>query len=342
MNHHLDSNAHDAPLILAADVGGTKTFLQLRRADDTPESIGTPVAEQRYASQSFHSLEAMVQRFLEESGQPLPRSACFAVAGPLQQEGGYQRAQLTNLPWKLDSVHMSATLGIPQVTLLNDFQAIGYSLGILAADDLSTLHGAPAQERGPCLVVGAGTGLGVCIVMPDGEQTTSHPSEGGHMAFAPQDAQQRALFDFLQPELERISCERLVSGSGLVAIYRFLSSRENRGGQDPLLSAADPAAAIGEQAVAGTHGLAVEAVTLFMRLYGSFAGDMSLACLPTGGVYIAGGIAPKLLSYLHQGAFMEAFSDKGRMSGLMKRFPVHVITNPQCGLLGAAHFAARL
>lgn len=341
MSQSPDSNESAAQLVLAADVGGTKTLLQLRQIDVSQGGSGTPLVEQRYASQNFTSLTEMVQRFLEENGQPLPHRACFAVAGPIDGGGGRQRAQLTNLPWQLDSGQLSANLGIPRIILLNDFQAIGYSLGELSPSELSPLHAAPAQTRGPRLVLGAGTGLGVCLVMPDGEDVVSYPSEGGHMAFAPQDAQQQALLDFLQPEVGRVSYERLVSGSGLVGIYRFLLSRLQQD-EDQLLSATDPAAAIGEHAVAGDHPLALEAVTLFTRLYGAFAGDMSLACLPTGGVYIAGGIAPKLLSCLQQGAFMDAFFDKGRMTELMHRFPVHVITNPQSGLLGAAYCAARL
>ena len=339
MNQATDINVTAAQLILAADVGGTKTLLQLRRID----SLGvksTPLAEQRYASASFDSLETMVQHFLKESGQPLPRSACFAVAGPVADEGGTQRAQLTNLPWTLNSRHMSATLDIPHVTLLNDFQAIGYSLEGLSEEELATLHSAPPQARGPRLVLGAGTGLGVCLIMPDGKDVTSYPSEGGHMAFAPRDEEQQALLKFMQTGLERVSYERLVSGSGLVGIYRFLLHRQQLE-EDQLLGADDPAAAIGERAVAGDHALAIEAVTLFTRLYGAFAGDMALACLPTGGVYIAGGIAPKLLPCLQQGAFMEAFFDKGRMTELMRRFPVHVIINTQSGLLGAAYYASR-
>ncbi len=335
MTPHPESTPTAVPLILAADVGGTKSLLTLRHPD------GSVIAEQRYISQAFDSLETMVLRFLEESEQPRPRSACFAVAGPVAVEGTEQRAQLTNLPWQVDSRQLTVSLGIPNIALLNDFQAIGYSLAALPGSDLSPLHSATAQARGPQLVLGAGTGLGVCLVMPDADDVTSYPSEGGHMTFAPQDDLQRALLDFLHAGSERISCERLISGPGLVSIYRFLLSRK-RQEEDALLAAADPAAAIGEHAVSGGHPTAVEAVTLFNRLYGAFAGDMALACLPSGGVYIAGGIAPKLLPMLQQGAFMEAFFDKGRMARLMQRFPVHVITNPHCGLLGAARYAARL
>ncbi len=335
MSDRSKGTSSSTPLILAADVGGTKTLLTVRHPD------GSVVAEQRYSSRAFDSLETMVQRFLEESEQPTPRSACFAVAGPIAEETGTQRARLTNLPWLMDSRQLSSTLGIPRTVLLNDFQAIGYSLAILPDSDLSPLHSPPANDRGPQLVIGAGTGLGACLVMPDGDDVTSYPSEGGHMSFAPRDRQQRELLDFMQTGKERVSCERLISGSGLVAIYRFLLNQKQQQ-EDALLAADDPAAAIGEHAVSGGHPLAAEAVTLFARLYGAFAGDMALACLPTGGVFIAGGIAPKLLPYLQQGAFMEAFLDKGRMEQLMQRFPVHVITNPHCGLLGAARYAARL
>lgn len=330
------SHTPAAPLILAADVGGTKTLLTLRHPD------GTEVAEQRYASQAFDSLEIMVQRFLQESEQPRPHSACFAVAGPVASNSTGQQAQLTNLPWRIDSRELAATLGIARVALLNDFQAIGYSLAALPESDLAPLHITTPQHRGPQLVIGAGTGLGVCLVMPDGDDVTSHPSEGGHMGFAPQDPLQRELLEFTQNgSSERVSWERLISGSGLITIYRFLASRKQQG-EDALLSASDPAAAIGEQAVHGGHPLATEAVGLFARLYGTFAGDMALACLPTGGVFIAGGIAPKLLPCLQHGDFMQAFFDKGRMAGLMQRFPVQVITNPHCGLLGAARYATRL
>lgn len=341
MNHRPEPSASPAPLILAADVGGTKTLLQLRRLDGTQRASGVPVSERRYPSNAFDSLEAMVQRFLEESGQPLPRSACFAVAGPVTEEAGRQRARLTNLPWQLDTSRMEATLSIPTIALLNDFQAVGYSLDSLTDDELSPLHSVPARPRGPRLALGAGTGLGACLVMPDGDAVTSYASEAGHIAFAPRDEEQQALLGYTQSELERVSYERLVSGSGLVRIYRFLLYRRGLAEEDPLLEADDPAAAIGGHALAGDHPVALEAVTLFSRLYGAIAGDLALACLPSGGVYIAGGIAPKLLPCLQQGAFMQAFFDKGRMAGLMYRFPVHVITNTQSGLLGAASYAAR-
>jgi glucokinase len=327
-------------LLLAADVGGTKTLLQLRRLEPAAPPPGLPVAEQRYRSDAFDSLEAMVQHFLDESGHGTPQSACFAVAGPLQQEGPEQRAQLTNLPWQLATQQMRRTLAIPRITLLNDFQAIGYSLDLLDETMLAPLTEVPVPAGGARLVVGAGTGLGVCLVFPHDGQSRSYPSEGGHLAFAPRNPQETALLAYLQRDYERVSYERLVSGQGLVNIYRFLLHQHQQLA-DSLLEAEDAAAAIGEHGLAQPHTLAGEALSLFAGIYGAFSGDMALACLPSGGVYIAGGIAPKLLPRLQAGDFMRAFTDKGRMSALAASLPVQIITNPHCGLLGAAHYAAR-
>ncbi len=325
--------------LLAADVGGTKTLLHLRTLDSKGQA--TPIAEQRYASSSFDTLESMIERFLNEQGGVRPDSACLAVAGPVHGDSRKQTASLTNLPWKLDSRQLSEALGIPRLRLLNDFQAIGYSLDELGSDDLATLHERPTIDGAPRLVVGAGTGLGVCTLFPDSGHYISHASEGGHIAFAPADAQQAELLQFLQPEYGRVSYERLVSGAGLVNIYRYLL-QQHPPDEPPVLTQPDPAAAIGGYALEGSHALATQAVSLFSRIYGAFAGDLALATLPAGGVYIAGGIAPKLLPCLQDGSFIDAFFDKGRMRELVQSFPVKVITNPHSGLLGAAHYAARL
>lgn len=331
-------NTHVSSATLAADVGGTKTLLQLRL--NSHGQLGPVVAEQRYPSADYATLENMVADFLADHPEHPPASACFAVAGPVQQQDTFQQARLTNLPWQLDTRSMSERLGIARIALLNDFQAIGYSLDELGDDELAPLQSAPAVNRAPRLVVGAGTGLGVCTLCPDGDDYISYPTEGGHIAFAPTDEQQLELLRFLQAEYGRVSCERLLSGSGLGAIYRFLLQR--RGGDDTLLQQADPAAAIGTAAMAGSNPLALQAVSLFSRIYGATVGDLALASLPAGGVFIAGGIAPKLLPFLQNGSFVEAFCAKGRMSELMHGLPLQVITNPQAGLLGAAHFAARL
>jgi len=324
--------------ILAADVGGTKTLLLLRLIDRRGEV--SELAQAHYQSADYPSLEKMAQHFLQQHGNKAVDSACFAVAGPVLQHDGWQSARLTNLPWQLDSRSMGEELSIPRVDLLNDFQAIGYSLDVLADDDLVTLHQAEADPRRPRLLVGAGTGLGVGLLYPDEDGYISYPSEGGHTAFAPADEQQQALLEFLQQELPRVSYERLLSGNGLINIYRFLLQREGNQ-RSALLEENDPAAAIGRHGVDNSDELAAEAVALFCRIYGAFTGDLALIALAGGGVYIAGGIAPKLLPRLREGAFMAAYADKGRMRELVRDFPVHVITNPNCGLLGAAHYAAR-
>ncbi len=328
------------PLILAADVGGTKTLLQLSYVDE--QGNRGELAQQQFASTDYPSLEALTTDFLEQNNKSTPSSACFAVAGPVNHHSeSHQSTRLTNLPWHLDNLQLADALGIGKVALINDFQAIGYSLDELTADELVPLHQAEAEPHGTRLLLGAGTGLGVCHLFPHPGGSVNHPSEGGHLAFAPRDEQQQGLLQFLLQEYPRVSYERLLSGPGLINIYRFLLQRDAIRG-DALLEETDPAAAIGEQGIRGENDTAMEAVTLFCRILGAFSGDLALATLPCGGVFIAGGIAPKLLARLRDGSFVEAYSDKGRMRELVRSFPVKVITNTRSGLLGATSYAARL
>lgn len=327
-------------LILAADIGGTKTLLQLSQIDK--QGNREELALQQFASADYPSLEALTTDFLKQHSQSTPSSACFAVAGPVNHHSdSHQNARLTNLPWHLDNLQLADALGIEKVALINDFQAIGYSLDELTADELVPLHQAEAEPHGTRLLLGAGTGLGVCQLFPHPGGSVSHPSEGGHLAFAPCDEQQQALLQFLLQEYPRVSYERLLSGPGLINIYRFLLQRDAIR-SDALLEATDPAAAIGEQGLRDENDTAAEAVNLFCRILGAFSGDLALATLPRGGVFIAGGIAPKLLARLQDGSFVETYSDKGRMRELVRSFPVKVITNTRSGLLGAASYAARL
>jgi glucokinase len=326
-------------LILAADVGGSKTLLQLYRIDATGSR--RELAQQLLQSNAYPSLEALTQQFINESGEGNPDSACFAVAGPVKHHGERQTSRLTNLPWQLDNIQLSEALSIGKVSLVNDFQAIGYSLHQLARDDLVPLHQAESAPTGSHLVLGAGTGLGVCLLFPHPGGDFSHPSEGGHLAFAPGDETEQALLQFLLQEHPRISYERILSGPGLVNIYRFLLQQEGIR-DDPLLQEADPAAAIGRVGLYDENQIASTAITLFCRILGAFTGDLALATLPSGGIYIAGGIAPKLLPRLQDGNFIETYSDKGRMRELVRSFPVNVITNTRSGLLGAAIHATTL
>lgn len=326
--------------ILAGDIGGTKTLLQL--ADVEGETVRIR-AERSFASGDYSSLAPMAREFLDEEAAESVVSACFGVAGPVVDEGRRQHAGLTNLPWRLDSEELSALLGIGRVRLINDFQAIGYGIDGLLPSQLETVQERPRLEAGPRLVLGAGTGLGVAQMFPCGLHYRVYPTEAGHIGFAPCDDEQMELLGYMQREYGRVSCERLLSGAGIEAIYRFISER----GTDPsrrerVLSAPDPAAAVSAGALDGTDPDAVKTLELFASIYGSIAGDLALVTLATGGVYLAGGIAPKILPFINSDRFRGAFNDKGRMAPLTMAMPVQVIIEPKMGLLGAALAAARL
>ncbi len=336
---------HKAVKVIAGDIGGTKTLIQLTAFDvSKPSPRGEVLYEERFESRSYSDLDTILREFLALTG-PIGEvyAACLGVAGPVYHEGAHQKAKLTNLPWEPDAAALSRVLGIPRVRLINDFQAVGYGIDALRNDDLVPLQEAKPRDRAPRLVVGAGTGLGVGLLAWGGDFYESYPTEGGHIHFAPLDDEQDALLRFLRAEYGRVSCERLVSGPGLENIYRFLASRRpSRSGADPLLSAADPAAAISACGIEGRDPLAVRAVELFVSIYGQVVGDLALTSLAQGGVYIAGGIAPQILPQLQSGRFMDAFRDKGRMRPLVEGMPVEVIINPGVGLLGCTLAASRM
>ena len=327
---------------LAGDIGGTKTLLRLsEEAADNP--AGRCLQEARYDSTAFDDLAPMVEAFLAEAGEPAPAGACFGVAGPVQGDDRHQRARLTNLPWQLDSDHLAQATGIGRVRLVNDFQAVGYGVEALEAGDLAPLQGGTATPEAPRLVLGAGTGLGVGLLFWQGDHYEAYPSEAGHLDFAATDERQVRLWRFLARHYGRVSYERVVSGPGLAGIYRFLLEEDGQPGEaDPVLGAADPAAAVSERALTAGETRANAALDLFCQVYGAVAGNLALACLADGGVYIAGGIAPRILPRLQAGGFLRAFTDKGRMGRLLEAMPVHVITQPKVGLLGAAAAAGRL
>jgi glucokinase len=329
--------------VLAGDIGGTKTLLQLVAFDPTAASArGSVLYERRYASQAYRSLSQIVGEFM--AGAPAADgiySACLGVAGPVFGDAEHQHSRLTNLPWEPDSHELAALLGIRRVRLINDFQAVGYGIEALEGPDLVTLNTAQPRPGAPRLVLGAGTGLGVGLLFRHGNHYECYPTEGGHLHFAPRDAEQEALLAYLRGDFDRVSWERLVSGPGLVNIYRFLLARAGRpAAEDPLFDAEDPAAAIA--AYAAGQPLARRAMELFVTLYGSVAGDLALVCLAYGGVYIAGGIAPKVLDWLQSGRFVEAFTDKGRMQPVTAQMPVQVVVNANVGILGTALAASRL
>ncbi len=329
--------------VIAGDIGGTKTLMQLVAFDPRVSyPRGEVLAETRYTSREHPDLRSIVRAFRAEIGEQAVYAACLGVAGPVQDLGDHQHARLTNLPWEPDSRQLAEVLGIGRVRLINDFQAVGYGIDALAPADLAQLQERPAQPGAPRLVLGAGTGLGVALLFQNGPHYDCWPTEGGHTHFAPLDEEQDALLRYLRAEHGRVSCERLVSGPGLVNIYRFLLSLDPMlATSDRLLGLPDPAAAITAEAAAGDP-TARHALTLFVAIYGAVAGDLALTCLPAGGVYIAGGIAPKILSHMASGGFMAAFTDKGRMRPLLEHLPVQVVLNDRVGLLGTALAASRM
>ncbi|MBI5040852.1 MAG: glucokinase [Gammaproteobacteria bacterium] len=330
-----------ATCVLAADVGGTHTRVLLAESDGTG---CTPLREQHYVSADWPDLLPILQDFLAVASAPRPTRACLAIAGPISDCGDSQHAHVTNLPWTLASDTLAQRLGIPRLTLINDFAAAGHGIAALSAGDLLTLQAGEPQPRAPRAVLGAGTGLGqALLIWRDGGYDVL-PTEGGHVDFAPQNEQQIHLLSSLRAEHGHVSCERLCSGSGLAYIYRFLQVRRGLTVPEAIAHAyehGDPAAAISRAALAGSDALAQESLHEFVRIYGAQAGNLALACLPFGGLYVAGGIAPKILPALTDGEFLHAFNAKGRMEKLTRRIALHIVVHPTPGLLGAALYAGR-
>jgi glucokinase len=329
--------------LLAADIGGTKALVALASSARPWPNI---VAQHSYACADFNSLEGILDDFLARpevaAHAPAITAACFSVAGPVA-EGG---TTLTNLKWRIEAGALAARFGWSAVALINDFAAAGIGISRLAAEDLATLQAGHAREHGVRLVIGAGTGLGVGWLTWDGSRYVAHPSEAGHVDFAPADELQDRLLVYLRRSFGRVSWERVVSGPGLKQIYSFL---HETGEGTPTVALAealkkqpDTARVVGEFGLAALDPLAVRALDVFVTAYGAFAGDMALATLAHNGVYVAGGIAPKIRARLNDGAFMRAFVDKGRYRQLLQAIPVHVVLNPQVGLYGALLEAERI
>lgn len=327
--------------LLAGDIGGTKTALSLyvREADG---SYRRAYAD-RYVSAEYAGLGPIVRDFLRRSfgdaGFSL-RAAGFGVAGPVVDGV----CKTTNLPWVIDARALSAELGAP-VGLINDFQAVGIGIGELSSEEFEVLQEGEVDPQGPRVVLGAGTGLGEAVLLPTANGVRVLASEGGHADFAPRSPLEVELLKFLWRHHHRVSVERVVSGPGLKAVYDFVvetglvpESEEVRAE----LAERDPGAVIGTRGVAGTDAACVRAVNMFVSLYGAEAGNLALKVLPSGGLYVAGGIAPKLISKLREGSFMHAFLDKGRLSSSLERVRVSVVMNPEVGLIGARRLAQDL
>ncbi len=329
-------------MLLAGDVGGTKTVLALYES-----GVGTleKVREQTYASRDFPSLEALCLAFMEGSPDVLVRMACFGVPGAVVDGA----CKTTNLPWTLAEGPLAETLKVPRARLLNDLQAAGYGMLHLGESELSVLNpGKSGPRRGNIAVIAAGTGLGEGLLVDTGDGHRPVASEGGHASFSPATPLEFELRTFVARRLgsdeQHVSWERVVSGMGIGNLYDFLKHKgvheESPAVAAKIKATGDKGAVVGVEAVNGTDRLCAAAADLFAHLYGAEAGNVALKFLATGGLFIGGGIAPKLLPILQRGAFMKAFVDKGRFAELLRQVPVHVALNDKAPLLGAAHFAA--
>ena len=307
-------------MILCGDIGGTKTLLGL--AQD-----GKLVLDRRLANADFPDFASLLAAFLADTqtDPALIRGGCLAVAGPIADDG--RSARLTNLPWAIDIDALSHRFGLPALSLANDFAAA--ALGAVAASSQRiTLQNGKPLATAPCLVVGAGTGLGMAIVLPQGGHWRVLAGEGGHVAFAPADEQQMALWTFLHARHGRVTWERVVSGPGLTAIHEFVAGIKLSPEQ------------ITTRALVSADSAERRSLELFLTAYGAFAGDMALACLARGGVFLAGGIAAKLLPMLQQGGFLAAFNAKAEHAAIAASMPIHVATDPLLGLYGALLIAS--
>ncbi len=322
---------------LYGDIGGTKTLLQMAQIET---GNIRELLTKRYDSTAYVSFSDVLGDFLQQVGTDCPpQTACFAVAGPIVA----QRVQLTNLSWQLDSNELSTQFSIPRVKLVNDFEAAALGIAALPAEDQEILQIGQPHAQATRVVLGAGTGMGVAWLVSDGMQDLAIATEAGHVDFAPRNLQEIDLWHVLQQQFGHVSVERVLSGPGLTQIYNFLQSRQKTlsGTPSPALKE-DSGATITTLAQTHQHPLAIKSLRLFAEIYGAYAGNLALTGLCRGGVYLAGGIAPRIIPTLRSGGFMQAFCDKGRFSALMQEIPVHVITNPQIGLLGARREAQRL
>jgi glucokinase len=344
-------------MILAGDVGGTKVHLALYSNEGGRLKV---VRERRFAAHEFASLDAVVERFLSggEDGTKATTeiltpagqndvvvqrgeiaAACFGCPGPVRDG----RLKLTNLPWTLDARELARSLATEHVFLINDLEANGYGVPELAPERVFTLHAGDAAAVGHRGLIAAGTGLGEALLIWDGTAHRPIASEGGHCDFAARTDREIALLEYLRRRLGgRVSWERVVSGPGIQNIYAFLRDEEKI--DEPAwlrerMASDDPNAVIGACAEDGSSALCRETMQTFAAAYGAEAGNIALKVLATGGMYLGGGIAPKILKTLASGGFMQAFLDKGRLSPLLESIPVRVILDESCALLGTAAYA---
>ncbi|MGK7893695.1 MAG: glucokinase [Xenococcus sp. (in: cyanobacteria)] len=346
-------------MLLAGDIGGTKTILRLVSSENPNKGKSLPqqstLYENSYPSQKYDDLVPIVQEFYQEAKQELKeeikvKNGCFGIAGPVVNN----TSKLTNLKWpELTGDRLEKQLSLERVTLINDFAAIGYGILGLEKDDLHTLQTAETKPNTPIGVLGAGTGLGECFLTPSESGNYSvFSTEGSHADFAPRNQLEFELLTYIQDKysLPRVSIERVVSGMGISTIYQFLRHKYPEKESDKFKEIfqsweneknIDLSAEVSKAALENSDALCQQTMDIFISAYGAEAGNLALKLLPYGGLYIAGGIAAKILPLMQKGIFIEAFKAKGRMSLLLTEIPIYIILNSKVGLIGAALKAAK-
>ena len=324
-------------MIIAGDIGGTKTNVAL--FDSQGAEIGRPAVVRSFPSGRYPSLEAILAEFVEAHRPLEVTHACFGVAGPVV--GG--RVEATNLVWTVSDRKLAEALCVPSVRLINDLEATAFGIDELKPEQFHTLNEGEGERRGHRGLIAAGTGLGMASIFFDGSRYHPMPSEGGHIDFAPRDEREFEMLQYLQGQIGgRVSYERVLSGMGIHNIYSFLRDRGHF--EEPAwladdIRTGDPSAAISRAALAGKSELAETTLRMFVEIYGAMAGNLALLLKSTGGLYVGGGIAPKIMAKMTDGTFMRNYGDKGRMSGLAMSVPVRVILDDKAALYGAARRA---
>ncbi len=324
-------------MILAGDIGGTKTHLAFF---DTEGTSIRQIFSKSYHSREYRSLGEVLADLLSSQRFPVT-SAAFGIAGPIVDG----RSKLTNLGWDVVAAEIASQLGLRHVGLLNDLAATAYGTLRLSNEDMIVLQEGTVVKGGTVAVIAAGTGLGEGGLFWDGTRYLAIPSEGGHTDFGPRNELEIDLLRYLLRKYDRVSYERVVAGPGLCDVYRFLRARSSS--PEPAwlaeeIRSGDPSAAVSKAALEGKDDVCSEALELFVSLYGAEAGNLALKLLATGGVYVGGGIAPKILGRMTAGSFMDSFVRKGRYEGLLRKMPVRLVLNETTALLGAAHYAQML
>lgn len=314
--------------MLAGDVGGTKTLLGIFRPNKNyPEFHQV----QTYSSKAFQDFESVIEDYLSKLNVSI-EAACFGIAGPV--ENG--KCLTTNIPWEVSENKLKNKFSWPHVRLINDLVAVGFATRVLKNDEIFVLQKGIRRKDGVFGVIAPGTGLGMSLIVKVKDDDIPLPSEGGHMDFAPNQKEEVELWQYLHESMGHVSVERIVSGPGLVNIYRWLISKSGKEQALWLEIEKDPARAISEAALNQNDPVCRKALEIFVSALGAVAGNMALMGLTYGGIYLGGGILPKILPFLTNGNFLNAFSDKGRFRELLRNIPVYVILNEQAGLLGAA------